>query len=44
MEVPDDWKLANVTPNYKKGWKEKSGNYMHVRLTSLSEKVMKASS
>lgn len=25
MEVPGHWKLANVTPSYKKGWKEKPG-------------------
>jgi len=21
-EVPDDWRIASVTPVYKKGWKE----------------------
>ncbi|GAB0190533.1 hypothetical protein GRJ2_001518600 [Grus japonensis] len=26
-EVPDDWRLANVTPIYKKGRKEDPGNY-----------------
>ncbi|KAJ7413321.1 hypothetical protein WISP_91389 [Willisornis vidua] len=26
-EVPDDWKLANVTPIHKKGCKEDQGNY-----------------
>ncbi|GAB0206160.1 hypothetical protein GRJ2_003081600 [Grus japonensis] len=26
-EVPDDWRLANVMPIYKKGWKEDLGNY-----------------
>ncbi|TRZ08374.1 hypothetical protein HGM15179_018734 [Zosterops borbonicus] len=25
-EVPDDWKLTNVTPIHKKGWKEDPGN------------------
>ncbi|KFM07207.1 hypothetical protein AS27_05698, partial [Aptenodytes forsteri] len=33
-EVPDDWRLANVTPIYKKGRKEDPGNYRPVSLTS----------
>ncbi|KAK4822594.1 hypothetical protein QYF61_017326 [Mycteria americana] len=32
-EVPADWRLANVTPIFKKGRKEDSGNYRAVRLT-----------
>ncbi|KFW66388.1 hypothetical protein AS28_06403, partial [Pygoscelis adeliae] len=32
-EVPDDWRLANVTPIYKKGRKEDLGNYRPVSLT-----------
>ncbi|KFQ14116.1 RNA-directed DNA polymerase from mobile element jockey, partial [Leptosomus discolor] len=39
-EVPDDWRLANVMPIYKKGWKEDLGNYRPVSLTSVSGKVM----
>ncbi|KAK4830406.1 hypothetical protein QYF61_010937 [Mycteria americana] len=39
-EVPDDWRLASVTPIYKKGWKEDPGNYRPVCLTSVSGKVM----
>ncbi|KFO89617.1 hypothetical protein N320_02389, partial [Buceros rhinoceros silvestris] len=38
-EVPADWRLANVTPICKKGWKEDSGNKA-VSLTSVTGKVM----
>lgn len=39
-EVPADWKPANVTHTYKKGWKEHLGNYRPVSLISVMGKVM----
>ena len=32
-EVPEDWRLADVTPIYRKGRKEDPGNYRPVSLT-----------
>ena len=39
-KVPDDWKVANVVPIYKKGSKMEAVNYRPVSLTSVVAKVM----
>ncbi|KAK4824623.1 hypothetical protein QYF61_016929 [Mycteria americana] len=39
-EVPADWRLAIVTPIYKKGRKEDPGNYRPVSLTLVPGKLM----
>ncbi|KAJ7401905.1 hypothetical protein BTVI_91454 [Pitangus sulphuratus] len=39
-EVPVDWRLVSVMPNYMKGWKKDLGNYRPVSLTHMLEKVM----
>jgi hypothetical protein len=39
-DVPDDWKMANVTPIFKKGSKSDPGNYRPVSLTSVCCKVL----
>jgi len=40
VEVPKDWRKANVTPVFKKGKKKDPGNYRPVSLTSILGKVM----
>ncbi|KFV58580.1 hypothetical protein N328_12128, partial [Gavia stellata] len=39
-EAPDDWRLANVKPVFKKGQKVDPGNYRPVSLTLVPGKVM----
>jgi len=39
-EVPDDWRMASVTPIYKKGRKEDPRNYRPLSLTSVLGKIM----
>jgi len=41
-DVPADWRLANVTPIFKKGKKADPGNYRPVSLTSICGKLMEA--
>ena len=40
--VPGDWKVANVTPIFKKGSKSMPGNYRPVSLTCVLCKVMES--
>ena len=38
--VPEDWRIANVTPIFKKGKKARTGNYRPFSLTSVPGKIM----
>ena len=39
-QVPEDWRVANVTSLFKKGSREELGNYRPVSLTSVVGKVL----
>ena len=41
-EVPTDWKIANVSPIFKKGSKFAPGNYRPISLTSISCKILES--
>jgi hypothetical protein len=41
-EVPEDWKLANVTPIFKKGKRSDPGNYRPVSLTSVCCRILES--
>ena len=40
QKVPEDWKLANVTPIFKKGDKSVPLNYRPISLTSVAGKIL----
>lgn len=40
--VPDEWKLANVTPIFKKGIKNDPNNYRPISLTSIIVKILES--
>ena len=39
-QVPEDWRVANVTPLFQKGSREELGNYRPVSLTAVVGKVL----
>ena len=41
-EVPEEWKMANVSPIFKKGSRKVAANYRPVSLTSIICKIMEA--
>ena len=41
-EVPEEWKMANLSPIFKKGSRKVAANYRPVSLTSISCKIMEA--
>ena len=40
--VPNDWRIAHVTPIFKKGVKSDPGNYRPVSLTSIPGKILES--
>ena len=41
-DVPEEWKMASVSPIFKKGSRKVAANYRSVSLTSISCKIMEA--
>ncbi len=41
-EAPEDWKLANITPIFKKGKRSDPGNYRSVSLTSVCCRILES--
>ena len=41
-DVPEEWKMANVSPSFKKGHRKVAANYRPVSLTSITCKIMEA--
>lgn len=39
-EFPEEWRVANLVPLFKKGCMEKPGNYRPVILTSMVSKLL----
>jgi len=37
--VPDDWRKANITPEFKKGDRSQPSNYQPISLTSIVSKI-----
>ena len=40
--IPEDWKVANVTPLFKKGGRQQMGNYRLASLTSVIGKILES--
>lgn len=41
-EMPEDWKIAYITPIHKKGDKSDPGNYRPISLTNVFSKLMES--
>eukprot|EP00061_Rhincodon_typus_P008853 g31840.t1 len=40
--VPEAWKIANMTPLFKKGVRQKTENYRLISLTSVMSKILES--